>query len=594
MGVATDIQNAAMNFANTMANNMTNFATAAVNEAILPVDWYTQWNAPGYIDGYTGGVINAPTYLQPPAVTALSPVVPTLTVIDIPATETAPVFLAAEPILNLPTTPSSSLPSAPGESPEFVSVVIPDVPEFSLPDAPTFSPLVMPDTPSFVMPEFSSELPVVDITAPSDVFSYIEPTYESALLDELKAKLMYDLLNGGYGIDDSDEQRLWERARERELLNAETAIQEATRAAAARGFSMPPGAVNEVIIAAQQNAVEKNSSMSREIMIKKADLYVQNRQFTIQQVRETESMLITMFGYMAERALNAAKAQVELSIAVFNTRVARYNMLLEVYKTSAAVYADLIRGALAKIEAYKAQIEAVRLSADVQKIHTEVYKAQIDGVQALIGMYATEVGALRTVSEIERLKLEAFRTKVDTYTAQVAAKTAEFGMFESQIKGETAKISMYQVQANAYATQVGAYKTKADAAEIRVRAQVQSNASKLDAYKADIARYTAELHNSQVQTASYVSKYEADVRKYSVTADTAIRASQQNVEAGKANAEITTQYANVLLSNVIHSASIYAAKQSSTAATLGNIASSFGSTSAAALSSAIGIATTSS
>lgn len=591
--VPETIQNSAMNYANNLTNSMNELASAAVNEALAPIEWTTEWVAPTYVDGYRAGNINVPYYASPASFATASPVAPVLGVIDVPATENAPVFTAVEPIINLPLAPDATLPSTPSDAPEFSAPVIPDVPTFSLPDAPTFTPVALPESPFIDMPTFSSELPIVDIVAPSEVFSYVEPTYDSALLDELKSKLMYDLVNGGYGIDDADEERLWERARERELLNAEVAIQEATRAAAARGFSMPPGAVNEVIIAAQQNAVEKNSSVSREIMIKKADLYVQNRQFTIQQARETESMLITMFGYMAERALNAAKANVELGIAIFNARVSRFNLLLEVYKTSANVYADLIRGALAKIEAYKAQVEAARLGADMQRIHADVYKTQIEGVQALMGVYATEVSALKTLADIERLKLDAFRVRVDTYAAQVAAKTAEFGMFESQIKGETAKINVFEASAQAYGMQVNAYKTKADTAEIRVRAQALSNTSKIEAYRADISRYTAELQRSQQETTAQVAKYDADVRRYSVTADAAIKASQQDIEAGKANADIALSHANLIVNSTIHAAQVLTAKASAASNTLSGLASTYGQAAGSALSAAIGIATVS-
>lgn len=588
MGVS-DIQSVALQYAAEAEANMITMANNATQQIWQPLEWTATWNAPEYVTGYTGGRFGYDNSFRLPSIAAQKPNPPSLGAVTVPTFGNAPEFLMAEPVLHLPTAPVNTLPSAPGNSPDFNAPALPDAPIYTMSDAPTFQNIVVPDMPSIEYPVFDTDMPVDDILAPTATFAYIEPVYDSALLDELKRKLMYDLVNGGYGIEDADEMRLWERAREREQLNAETTIQDAMRQAAARGFTIPPGALNAIISYAETTALEKNSSLSRDIMSKKADLYVQNRQFTIQQVRETEQMLITAFGYMCERLLNSAKAMVELSIAVFNARVAKYHVMLDTYKAAAQVHAELIRAASLRLEAYKTQVEGVKVGADVQRIHAEVYKVQVDGVQALINVYATQVQASKTIAEIERLKLEGFKAKVDTYLAQVQAKTAEFGMFESQIKGEMAKVNVYAASAQAYGTKVAAYKAKADAAEVVVRAQVQANQLKLDAYKSDTTRYSAELQASQIEMQGAVQAYDANIKAFSVAVDASVRASQQNVEAGKANAEIAVQHANVIASHTLHGASIQASRASASAQTMGAIAQAFGSEAASALSAASGL-----
>lgn len=591
MSVVTDLQNNAINYASANAAMMDEFARQASSLAWSELTWSSEWSAPQAVPYPYIGIGYAPTTGGLPDITAERPLRPKLNDIVPPTLDDIPGFLAVEPVINIPASPDASLPGAPGAAPEFLVPAIPDEPTLVFPDAPTFQNIALPDFPVVEYPSFSSTLPVDDLVAPSEVFAYIEPTYESALLDELKQKLMYDLVNGGYGIETEDELRLWERAREREVVNSELAIQDISRQMAARGFQIPPGVMNTLTSEAHDAAREKNSSVSRDIMIKKADLFVQNRQFTMKLTQEVEQMLITAFGYMAERLLNAAKATVELSIAVFNARVARYNVQLETYRVAAATYTELIRAALAKIEAYKAQVEGARLSAEVQRVHADIYKTQIDGINALVNVYRTQVEASKTLAEIEKLKLDGFKTSVDAYLAQVQAKTAEFGMFESQIKGETAKINVYQAQVQAYATNVSAYKTKADIAEITVRAQVLENQSALDAYRSDIARYQAELNASQAELQLAVTRYDSDIKAFKVYADAKIAESQQRVEAGKANADIAVAHANVIATNTIHGAQVLAQKAAAGASTMASVASTYGQASASAISAATGIAT---
>ena len=591
MASVVDIQNTALQFAYGAENNMVTMANNAVGQISSTIDWFASWDRPEYVRGWTGGYFYAPSSISLPSITATKPTPPVLGAVTIPTFETAPEFLTAYPIINIPAAPSSALPSAPGDAPAFNAPTVPDVPIYLTPDPPVFENIVIPDMPLVEYPVFTSVLPVDDLLAPSEVFSYFEPTYDSPLLDELKRKLLYDIINGGYGIENEDEMRLWLRAREREAINSEAAIQDVTRQVAARGFDVPPGTLNAMVQAAQQTALENNSTLSREILIKKADLYVQNRQFTIQQARETEQMLITAFGYMCERMLNSAKAVVELSIAVFNARVAKYNYSLERYKADAQVYSELIRGVSLKLEAYKTQVEGLKVSADIQRIHAEVYKVQIDGLNALVNIYQTEVEAAKVVAEIESIRLDAFKAQVDTYVAQVGAKTAEFGMFESQIKGEMAKVNVYETEARAYGTKVQAYKTKVEAAEVTTRSQVQANQLKIQSFVADIQRYSAELTSSQIALQSAVAKYDGDIKAYGISVDAQVRASQQNVEAGKANAQTAVAHANVILGNIVQASAIQSQRANASAQTYGSITSAFGSEAAAALSAASGIIT---
>ena len=136
-------------------------------------------------------------------------------------------------------------------------------------------------------------VPVMDLVVPTNPFAYVEETYSSDLLTSVEGLLSSDVEDGGYGIEDADEQRLYDRAYERESKLAAQAVDQARKGIAARGFPVPPGslyATENVILA--QNIVSL-SQLSREILIKKSDLYVQARQFAVQQGLNLEQVLIT-------------------------------------------------------------------------------------------------------------------------------------------------------------------------------------------------------------------------------------------------------------------------------------------------------------
>lgn len=186
-------------------------------------------------------------------------------------------------------------------------------------------------------------------TAPSLSFTYTDPGYVSAMRDPMISKLLSDLLNGGYGIDDADEARLWNRERDREAATWAANLEEVKRQAAATSFAMPPGALFAQIQKAQQDYQNKVSSANRDIGLKRADLYVEQRRRVIEQVISVESQSIALYNAIQGRGLDIAKTQIAMAIALFEAGIKAIEIQLsavlkqieaqmEFSKTAAMVY----------------------------------------------------------------------------------------------------------------------------------------------------------------------------------------------------------------------------------------------------------------
>ena len=426
-----------------------------------------------------------------------------------------PEFTASAPTLNLPTAPSTVLPGAP-TAPIVADPVMPAAPQVTMPVAPTFAGVVFPEVPSIEIPEFESELPIDDLVAPTNNFSFAEEIYASEILDSLKAKLLSDMENGTYGIEPGDEALLWERARTRELENAMQEAEQLIADAAGRGFPLPPGDMNVSLQRAQQRVQDKLSDVNRDIMIKRGDMYVEGRKFTIQEVRGLETVLINFHNSRMERSLNASKAVLEASISVYNALVARYNARMEGYKASAVVFETRLRASLARTEIYKVQMEGKRLEIESNKALVDIYNAQLNGVNSIVNMYKTQVDAAAVTANVEQLRIQAFRGLVDAYAAQVQAKVAEFQMFEAQTRGEIAKVQAYDTQAQAYRAVVDGVKARADIAIAKLRGQVE------------VAGHDIQVFNSRM------SAYQTDVNAQAQTIDAKVRAYTGQITAGTA------------------------------------------------------------
>jgi len=288
-----------------------------------------------------------------------------------------------------------------------------------------------PEVPSIVLSTPADIiLPTDDLLAPTDNFAFFEAAYVSTLLDPLKAKLLADLTNGGYGIDTADEAALYQRTRDRETESALMRIDEAGRTMAARGFPLPPGELSIQIDRAYQDLQNKMSSVSREIFVDAAKRFVANRQFTIEQVRQLETVLLGFHNSIQERALNVAKATQELAIVVYNALLARYKLRLDAAKITSdvqlqRVQVDLAR-ASATIELYRGQITAyeanLRQLIEPLKLQVDLYRADIDGNRAITdGLIARTSLQQKVIEVTSQQNIDISRLTVETMKARLAA-----------------------------------------------------------------------------------------------------------------------------------------------------------------------------
>jgi hypothetical protein len=452
-----------------------------------------------------------------------TPATPTLASVS----TTVPELDAVAPIIVVPTPPDADVGAAPGSAPDIAEIVLPSSPDIVLPSVPTFDELALPVAPSFDMPSFSASAPQNTIAAPTDEFSYVDPGYASALHDPLVVKLLNDLENGTYGIDSGDEAALWFRARDRAAQQSRLEIEEAARRAAATSFPMPQGAMFHAIEVAEQKAQGVLSEANREIALRRSELYVEGRKFTIQQVKEYEQVRINLYTATQERALNYSKAVVEMGVALFEARVRNFQAQLEAYKIEAQVFETRIRAELGKAELFKAQIEAEKLRADFNRAKLDLFNGQLAAINATVDLYKSRLEAANVIARIQAQRLEVYKTQISAYAERIRAKEAEYGIYNAQVRGQLANLEVYKAQIDAYNARVGGLDTQA-------RIQLQSNEAQIQAFRAASLNYSSQLDALAKQVDARVKEVQVRGTLYSADTD----AYRALIEAAAAGAKV--------------------------------------------------------
>jgi hypothetical protein len=212
---------------------------------------------------------------------------------------------------------------------------------------------------------------------PTDFPSWVDPsaiitgdtTYVSSLLTALKSKLLRDLQEGSIGIEPAIEQAIFDRERERALLEYQDEIDRTAANWARGGFPLPNGGLRAAQNKVEINFTNKRLDMSRDIAIKSFELALQNSHFIIQQIVAVENMLVHWAEAVATRIFEASKAAAELTISSFRAKLDGVKeqalVIIEEAKAKIEYNRGLIQIFVAQIEAFSSQMraEAERINA---------------------------------------------------------------------------------------------------------------------------------------------------------------------------------------------------------------------------------------
>ena len=487
------------------------------------------------------------------------------------------------PQLSFPTAPTPNF----GDVPETPGINLPDVdPQLNLdlPDPPNLLNVNVSKFNGFQLPSIDPGVPEFTVAAPS-IREY-EPgqAYSSALLGELESKLQDSITNGGTGLNPDVEGAIWDRAREREYKQANDAILDLERMET-MGFHMPPGVYMDGRIKVQTELSKNNAGHSREVMIKQAELELENVQRALQTAQVVEAKHIDANNQVEQRSFEAARFATEAGISLYNAKVQAYQAIVEAYRSKISIYEAQVRAELGKVEAYKAEVDAEQTKAQINQSRVDQFRTLTDAALSAVEVYKAEIAGIQAKADIEKTKIEIFGEQVRAHGNEVNAFTAQVEGFRASVGAETAKQDAFQSAAAAYGTQV-------DASAKAIDARISEHTAKLRAKEIEWQGYTAQVQAETERVKAIATKNDAAANVYQAEAGAnaafndvlakqwesqtqlAINSANVALEEAKANAEVFTTK-RALTTDAVKAAATVTAQLGAAAISANNFSTSF-------------------
>lgn len=416
---------------------------------------------------------------------------------------------------------------------------------------PTLRPIVLPDVPviNFDAIKFEGVAPVFQGTAPDPAdFSFENEDYNSALLERVKTAALQQM-NGEIGLPPAVEDALFERAREREMEQGERIVQQANEEWAAKGFRFQGGPLARRADRARFDASAKVSEVAREQLVEHYRAQVESFRNGVANAIACEELTMRLFAQAEDRRFQATRMKLDLTLAVFNAMVSKFNADANVFQVQAQVYRDRFAAEQAKVQVYSEQLRAQQLigelnAQDVQifserlralQINAEIYRARVQG-------YEARFAAIRAQVDIYRTQLESNGQLVNVYEADTRA-------FGEMVRASLTRTERFTAQANMYAKKVDAWRATYDGMLTGFNAKVEQARLKKDVYASNTDRLQAWATAETGRIRALADKYQAIAAEIGAKSESERSKYQLYLAVAQASIERMRSAADILMKN---------------------------------------------
>lgn len=440
----------------------------------------------------------------------------------------------------------------PTEPPAITTPSLPSDPSITLPSPPSLRNIPIPELDPLSLPTFSATAPTISLPGVSVITPDAEDGYSSAVLTALQNQIL-TVLNGDRGYLDEIWDAIWAREEKNEIEASEAARMQIQELWASNGWAAPGGVEAEQLLKVDQELQHKRITRAREMAIEQNKQEVERFNFHVAQGIALENMLIGLYSQMAERELKRVEITNAAALAFLDAYVKSKNLEMDLYKTKAQVHRDLIQAELAKVEVFKAEIEASALIQGINEQDVKIYLGRLEGVQKEIAIYLAQLDGVKTQNEINRTIIAVFAEKLNAIKTAIEAEKVKFEAWDLQVRGELGRVQLFSAEANLFANEVqavaqentarlGIYNGKVEGEKLKLEkldALTKKFSAQMDgaigyyesqrkAHEQYISGYKAHWDAESAILAAKAQKYNADVAKAKATSDLALSQGQIN------------------------------------------------------------------
>jgi len=280
------------------------------------------------------------------------------------------------------------------------------VDSFTVSNIPNFSPEDEEDLKILFQADYDADLSQYLTLMGDKLGSYLSTWFPDVSTDmRLAEEWLYTAIrDGGTGLKPDIENAIWERSRARELAEANRMEDEVVAGVAARGFSLPTGAMAAKLQEVQQAASDKISTHGRDVAIKQAEIELENVKFAVEKLLAHRRAVLDAAAEWMKVWMVAPQTAIEHAKNIVITKQ-------ELWRAAAAYYQTLIHSDQTRLDYIKLKAgvntdELKRTTGMTMESLREKVSSAIAGVQQAAQAASAALSSLNSMAQVANITNE--------------------------------------------------------------------------------------------------------------------------------------------------------------------------------------------
>ena len=322
---------------------------------------------------------------------------------------------------------------------------------------------------------------------------------------------------------------------------------------AARGYSLPTGAVMARTLEVSDRQVEAEYEAAKKVMGEVYSAAMDLLSTAVAQALRIERYHFALYMRYVQQNLKVYRANIQIAAAVYNALASIVNR-----------FYDWLR---LHVEAYNAYVDSVLDVAAAKADELSLARVDVSNAQAQVLMYRADVGVYKASADVARLEVERSVIPLDVYAAQIEGAMANLQIVQQNVEAYKQAVRNYSQAFDWLTDKFAAYEAaiRADSSGIQVtsanvdayRRLWSAEQRRISAYE-DYLRSTLSVFNEEMQRFNTAARAQRNyfglLRSAANSAmqvlSTAVSAQEQRLRAeeSKAQANLSRDLANAEIS----------------------------------------------
>jgi hypothetical protein len=255
---------------------------------------------------------------------------------------------------------------------------------------------------------------------------------------------------------------------------------------AARGFSMPQGAMAKRVDYVRTQGNLRASEASRAVVVEAFKEKIQEVRLIFDRCLDVEQRLYERFMQKRKHELDIVQLKFDFAKMRLDELKESFKIRMDATKYFMETYKYYIEMTIKKMETIRFQLEYLDYEMKLRDYKVKLYNDHIKALLSNVEIYKIKMDTVKVQIETAKTQFDLYKTEIDGFSTQSNIEKIKADLYGTQVQAEGQRLSLFETMVKNYTANIQGLSAKADVKN-------KQQGLKLDAAKIDLQRYQSDL-----------------------------------------------------------------------------------------------------